>query len=109
MGGNMSQLLRRLLSADALQPRQSTWIGWQFDRPEKGEGMVQAFRRAESPYESIRAKLRGLEPEAVYTLTNVDISGTTEATGRELMDKGLSVVIDKRPGSAVILYKRKGD
>ena len=27
----------------------SLWIGWQFDCPEKGEGMVQAFRRAAEP------------------------------------------------------------
>ena len=35
---------------------------WQFDVPEKGEGVVQAFRRAESVYEAARFKLRGLDP-----------------------------------------------
>jgi alpha-galactosidase len=83
-----------------------SWIGWQFDRPESGEGMIQAFRRAESPYMSIRVKLQGLEPEAVYMLTNVD-AGTTEATGRELLEKGIRIAIEKQPGSAVILYKKK--
>ena len=38
------------------------WIAWQFDCPEKGEGAIQAFRRPESVYESIRVKLRGLDP-----------------------------------------------
>ena len=32
--------------------------------------MVQAFRRVKSPGESIRVKLHGLDPNAVYTLTN---------------------------------------
>ena len=36
----------------------------------RAKGMVQAFRRAESPYESIRLKLGGLDPDAVYTLTD---------------------------------------
>ena len=36
--------------------------------------MVQAFRRADSLYESIQVKLRGLDPDAVYTLTNLDVA-----------------------------------
>ena len=67
------------------------WIAWQFNTPERGEGVVQAFRRAESPYESIRVKLHDLDPEAIYTLTNLDATGTTEVAGRELMEKGLLI------------------
>ena len=40
------------------------WMGWQFDRPEEGKGVVQAFRRPQSHYESARFKLRGLDPGA---------------------------------------------
>jgi alpha-galactosidase len=85
----------------------STWIGWQFNTPEKGEGVVQMFRRDQSPYESIRVKLHDLEPGAVYTLTNIDVAGTTETTGRELLEKGLLIFIKDSPGSAVITYKKK--
>ena len=53
--------------------------------------MVQAFRRPQSLYETARFKLRGLEPLARYTLTNFDVPGTTEATGKELIEKGLLV------------------
>ena len=38
---------------------------------------MQAFRRAESPGEAIRVKLRGMDPTAVYALTNLDVAGTT--------------------------------
>lgn len=48
-------------------------MAWQFDRPELGEGMVQAFRRTESPYESARFLLRSLEPDGQYTLTDPDL------------------------------------
>ena len=85
----------------------SLWIAWQFDSPEEGEGVVQAFRRAQSPYESLCVRLRGLEPNAVYTLTNFDVAGTAAMTGRELLEKGISIVMKDQPGSTVIVYKKK--
>ena len=83
------------------------WIAWQFDCPESGEGMVQAFRRPESPYESIRLKLGGLNPDAVYALTDFATAAVTEMTGKQLMESGLSIAIKDRPGAAVIAYKKK--
>ena len=83
------------------------WIAWQFDEPEKGEGVVQAFRRAECNAETIKLKLRGLDPDAVYLLTNLDIAGVTQTTGRELLESGLPVRIKEKPGAAVITYMKK--
>ena len=82
------------------------WMAWQFDCPERGEGMVQAFRRAQSPYESIRAKLRGLDPNAVYTLTNLDTATSQRIAGKELTELGLVVELGGKPGAAVIQYRR---
>ncbi|MBM4020172.1 MAG: alpha-galactosidase, partial [Planctomycetes bacterium] len=84
---------------------QDTWIAWQFDVPEKGEGMVQAFRRGRSIYEITRLKLRGLDAAAEYVLTNLDSGESQALAGRELLDKGLAVRITEQPGSAVIVYK----
>jgi len=83
------------------------WIAWQFDCSEKGGGVVQAFRRAESNYESARFRLRGLDPNAVYTLTDLDAAGDTEMTGRELLETGLPVAIKDRPNAIIITYKKK--
>ena len=85
---------------------ETQWLGWQYDRPELGEGMLQLFRRKDSPYESIRVKPRGLDPGAVYTLTNLDVPGTTTVSGRELLEKGLSIVIKNQPGAAIVIYNR---
>ena len=82
------------------------WMAWQFDVPEKGEGMVQAFRRDESVYEAARFKLRGLDPGARYTVTNLDSGESQTLTGRELLEKGLAVAITDQPGSAVITYAK---
>jgi alpha-galactosidase len=84
------------------------WIAWQFDCPEEGHGVVQAFRRAESVYESARLRLRGLDPNGVYVLTDLDGAGTTETPGKKLMDEGLTIVLKRRPGAAIVTYKKKG-
>jgi alpha-galactosidase len=85
----------------------SLWMAWQFDAPEKDEGMVQAFRRGESVYEVARFKLRGLDPVARYTFTNLDSGESQTLTGRELLEIGLAVAIADQPGSAVITYAKE--
>jgi len=82
------------------------WIGWQFDRPDLGQGMVQVFRRAESIYESARLPLRGLDPGASYTVTDLDSQSSERLSGRELMEKGLRVSIPGQPGAAVVTYRK---
>ena len=81
------------------------WIAWQFDQPEKGEGVVQAFRRSESPYESARFKLRGLEAATTYEVENFD-GGTEKLTGQELMERGLAVTAATAPTALIFIYKR---
>ncbi|MBN2311710.1 MAG: NPCBM/NEW2 domain-containing protein [Candidatus Hydrogenedentes bacterium] len=84
------------------------WIGWQFDRPEAGAGMVQAFRRASSVYMTAQLPLRGLDPDARYVVTNVDEpENPMEFSGRELVTQGLPVTMQDKPGSAVYLYEKR--
>jgi alpha-galactosidase len=83
------------------------WAAWQFDRAEQNRGAVFAFRRPQCPFGNAVLKLHGLEPDAVYVVTNVDVAGTTEATGRELMEKGLAVSISETPGAVIVVYARK--
>jgi alpha-galactosidase len=82
------------------------WMAWQFDRPESGDGMVQAFRRPSSVYETARLQLHGLEPAAHYSFSDLDRPGSTEVTGKELMEKGLAVTIPEKPGAVILTYKR---
>ena len=82
------------------------WMAWQFDRPESGDGMAQAFRRADSIYEAARLRLRGLDPDARYEVRDGDSETATQITGRELMESGLLVTLPDRPQAAVIMYHR---
>ena len=66
-------------------------MGWQFDRPEKGDGMVQAFRRPDSPFESARFLLRGLDADAQYSAASIDSPDEAVYSGRELLERGLPV------------------
>jgi len=54
-------------------------------------------------------KLQGLDPDARYRITDLDVQGGKEMTGRELMEKGVSVAIPMQPGAVVIIYKRVKD
>jgi alpha-galactosidase len=83
------------------------WMAWQFDAPEQGTGFVQAFRRPESPYETARFRLRGLDAEAAYLVRDVDAAADTVRGGAELMEQGLAVTLPERPAAALLLYRRQ--
>ncbi len=86
-------------------PQRDHWIAWQFDRPEIGEGVVQAFCRPESPYESARYKLHGLDAGATYQVENFD-GGTETATGTSLMERGLAITAKEAPAAMIFTYRR---
>ncbi len=84
-----------------------SWLAWQFDRPEAGQGVIQAFRRGNSIYEAARLRLRGLDVEARYTVTDLDRPDVVQQfTGAELMDKGLLVTASTQPAAVVITYRK---
>ncbi len=85
---------------------EDVWIAWQFHRTDLDSGVIQAFRRRESIYESARLPLRGLVPDARYTITDRDAPDTVEMTGRELAEVGLNVLIKDRPGAVIFTYHR---
>jgi len=97
--GDFYPLLDYTLSEDS-------WAMWQYDRPEKGDGMVLAFRRPGSPFAALTAPLRALDAGATYELRNLDTAEKRKCTGRELMQSGLPVAIPSKPGSALLVYKR---
>jgi alpha-galactosidase len=83
------------------------WIAWQFDRPETGEGYIEAFRRPQGDYEVARYRLSGLDSRATYTLRDLDTARESAMTGKQMMEEGVEVKITDRPGSAIIVYKKK--
>jgi len=86
------------------------WMAWQFNVPESGEGMVQSFRRPMSDVTTMRLRLRGLDPAARYSVTNLDLANSGGQSlpfwGSELMEKGLPVTLPAKPESGLHVYKR---
>ncbi|MFO0833617.1 MAG: alpha-galactosidase [Phycisphaerales bacterium] len=82
------------------------WLAWQFDSPERNGGFVQAFRREQCDAESMVLKLRGLDPAADYAVENMDDSTTMMQSGRNLLERGLTVSIPNQRGSALRVYHK---
>lgn len=98
----------------------STWMAYQLDRPEQGDGIIVALRRPDSRDESLHLQLHALNADANYVITDLDSGRTDKHTGSELLgvrassphvpptakasDLGLTVTILSRPGSALLKY-----
>ncbi|HPO12579.1 MAG TPA: alpha-galactosidase [Candidatus Hydrogenedentes bacterium] len=82
------------------------WIGWQFDRPEAGQGMVQVFRRKDSIYRAASLPLHGLDPDAAYSVTQFGAGDPKVYPGREILETGLPVDFSERPAAAVFVYNK---
>ncbi len=82
------------------------WMAWQFDRPEEGRGMVQAFRRARCDAPERRFRLRGLDGDAAYEFRDLDTDRRETFSGHDLMRKGLAVRLAGPRQAALIAYRK---
>ena len=87
-------------------PAMDAWMAWQYDRPETGIGMVQAFRRDGNTDTMHTYRLHGLDPIAQYLVTDVDSFTPVTISGKALLEDGLIITIPQAPGAAVITYHR---
>ncbi len=85
---------------------ESQWIAWQFYCPEKGEGVVEAFRRPKNEESTQTLPLRGLDAAAKYEFTDLDAGTPTAFSGKELMEKGLPIEIKTNPDAVTIIYRK---
>lgn len=83
----------------------TAWIAWQFDRPDLGEGLVQAFRRPNSPEAAATFRMLGLKATAEYLVSNLDEQPPRRMTGWELMERGLTITLTGKPGAALFTCK----
>jgi len=85
------------------------WSVIQYHRPEEQGGMILAFRRHESGYESYDAAMQEIDPAAKYELTyyyNYVPAKTVQMTGTEMQH--LRLTIKDEPGSLLVEYKKTG-
>ncbi len=82
------------------------WVAWQFDRPERGEGMVQAIRLAGCPDESYIANLKTIDPGCDYLFQNPASGEKRLLAGAELAKNGFTFNLPARSGE-VWTYRRR--
>ena len=81
------------------------WTIWQYESPEKGEGVILAFRRSECPLEKAVVTLGGLQKESEYTFTDEWSGKTAKLSGEELSRKGLAIELPEKRSCKVLFYK----
>ncbi|MCX7047204.1 MAG: NPCBM/NEW2 domain-containing protein [Candidatus Sumerlaeota bacterium] len=84
---------------------ETAWCGWQFHRSDLDKGFAMVFRRQHSPYSVAQAPLRGLDPQAKYTLQYVDAGRSEVLTGAQLQT--WQAAIDAPATSLLVVYERK--
>lgn len=83
------------------------WCTVQYDRPEKGDGMIMVFRRENSRCTDACYQLR-LDPAAAYSFTDIDTDETYEFSARQLSE-GFSVRMQQPYESKIITYSKISD
>jgi alpha-galactosidase len=83
----------------------NVWLAYQLNRTEQKDGIVVAFRRGGSGYETMRVKLSGLEENGTYELFYEDYGLRIQKTGQELM-AGIELSIPQKPASLLISYHK---
>ncbi len=79
------------LGSDVLD--MTSWSVWRFHDEELDEGIIMAFRRAESPFSAFTVVMDG-----EYTFTNLD-------TDEKMMGKSIDIVLNEKRSSTIIKYK----
>jgi len=98
--------IRKYFSADFYDHGSSafdpfSWAIWQYHDPETQSGIVMAFRRSESPFETVSIDLKGLIDGEIYSYYNFD-SGLSFESG-----SSLTVALPEKRSSAIIEYRSK--
>lgn len=91
---------------NTVSPDDSSWAAWQFNRREEGDGVVLAFRRERSPFESALFPMYGLMKNACYEFTDADTGEKLVLSGKKLSERGLPVKISSRRESKLFRYRK---
>ena len=80
----------------------TSWAIWQYNDSETESGIVMAFRRSESPFDTVNLTLKELSDDE-YIFENIDTEEKC-ISGRDLR-----ITLPEKRTSTIICYKRKGE
>ncbi len=86
---------------------EDVWSAVQFDRPSRGDGIIQVFRRSAAPYDRAVFTLGGLDENAVYVFTDADTGESRCIDGAALASDGLAVTVETKRTAKLIEYTKQ--
>ena len=81
----------------------TAWCASQWHLSDTDEGMIQIFKRSESPYIEASFALSGIDDEKLYEVKDLD-GDSTLISGAELK-RGFSVTITEKRVAKIYIYK----
>lgn len=75
-------------------------------KPETGEGYLLAFRPRQSDESTMTLALKGLDPDAEYTVENADTGEVVTGSGKILMENGLVLTMERARSSMLIFITK---
>ena len=79
------------------------WNGWEFYDPATASGYASVFCHEATSNLTETVKLKGLDPEKTYRITDFDGLIDVTATGARLMEQGITVTVPEKPYAVVML------
>lgn len=79
------------------------WNGWEFYDPATASGYASVFCHEATSNLTETVKLKGLDPEKTYRITDFDGLIDVTATGAQLMEEGITVTVPEKPYAVVML------
>ena len=79
------------------------WNGWEFYDPATASGYASVFCHEATSNLTETVKLKGLDPEKTYRITDFDGLIDVTATGAQLMEAGITVTVPEKPYAVVML------
>lgn len=80
------------------------WVVWQFDCPDEGRGLIQAFRLPSAPGENMVVRPEALAPDAIYRFENPETGEIRQYAGHALQEEGFIFTLPKRQ-AAIWFYE----
>ena len=85
---------------------EGAWLAWEYVTYDGSAGIVQVFKRSQSPYETARIRMYGLNPDANYTFEDFDGNPGFTCSGKELMGKGMPITIPEKRVARILEFRQ---
>ena len=85
------------------ESKANRWNGWEFYDPATASGYASVFCHEATSNLTETVKLKGLDPEKTYRITDFDGLIDVTATGAQLMEAGITVTVPEKPYAVVML------